>query len=87
MHTVWINTGEWMKGSNTEVRLEFEDDAKLEAEKWSGPGEKMLDKCFWRFVYENRDKIRGDRVTFRLNKQDVLGLIERLRVANAETIQ
>ena len=33
-------------GSLTEIRIEFDDDAKAEAEKWSRPSENMLEKCY-----------------------------------------
>ena len=85
MYVVSTNTGGWKKGSKTEIRIEFDDDAKLEAERWSGPAENMIDKCSWRLIYERRDEIEGDSVTFRLSKGDVLGLIEKLRLANSET--
>jgi hypothetical protein len=86
MYVVTTNKGSWVEGSNTDIRVEFEDDAKAEAEKWSGPGENMLEKCVWRLLYERRDDVRGTAVSFRLNRQDVLGLIERLRIANAEAV-
>ena len=86
MYVVTTNTSSWVEGTNTEVRIEFEDDAKAEAEKWNGPGESMLEKCVWRLLYEQRNEIHGVAVSFRLNKRDVMGLIERLRIANAEAV-
>ena len=86
MHVVTTNTGGWIQGSNTEIRVEFEDDAKSEADRWSGPGENMLEKCVWRFISEMRDEVHGPSVVFRLGKSDVLGLIERIRIANAEIL-
>ena len=71
-------------GTTTEVRIEFEDDAKVEAERWNGPGENMVEKCYWRSVYEHIDECTGPFVTFRLKLADIQGLIERLRSANAE---
>jgi two-component sensor histidine kinase len=85
MHVVTTNTGEWVEGSSTEIRVEFDDEARAETEKWSGSGENMLEKCFWRLVHERWDEVHGPSVEFRLNRRDVLGLIERLRVANAKT--
>ncbi|MGD0903574.1 MAG: hypothetical protein ABR924_11605 [Terracidiphilus sp.] len=86
MHVVSTNTGLWIEGSNTEIRVEFEEEAKAEAEKLSGPGEKLLDKCFWRLVHEHWDEVRGASVEFKVDRRDLLGLIERLRLANAETV-
>lgn len=86
MHVISVNTGEWIEGSNTEVFVEFEDDARAEAEKWSGPGENMLEKCFWRLLHERRAEVHGTSVRFRVSRRDVLGLIENLRIANAETL-
>jgi hypothetical protein len=73
-------------GSATEIRIEFDDDAKAEAERGSGPGENMLEKCYWRSIYEHVDECRGPSVTFRLRQADVRGLIERLRIANPESL-
>ncbi|HEV2134804.1 MAG TPA: hypothetical protein VGR47_11170 [Terracidiphilus sp.] len=73
-------------GTTTEIRIEFEDDAKLEAERWSGPGENMVEKCYWRSVYEHIDECIGPSVTFRLKLADIQGLIERLRSVNAELL-
>ena len=86
MYVVTTKTSDWKKGPNTEIRVEFEDDAKAEVDIWSGPGEKMLEKCVWRFLYEHLDDLEGASVTFRLSRQDVLGLIERLRIANDESV-
>ena len=86
MYVVTTNTSGWIKGSNTEIRVEFEDDAKAEAERWNGPGENILEKCVWRLLYERRDEVQGTSVSFRLNKQEVLGLVERLRIANCESV-
>jgi len=86
MYVVTTNTNGWKKGPNTEIRVEFEDDAKAEADRWSGPGENMLEKCVWRFLREHLDELEGASVVFRLCKQDVLGLVERLRTANAEFV-
>ena len=84
MYVVSTNTGGWVEGTNTEIRIEFEDDAKAEADRWSGPAENMLEKCTWRVISERWDEVTGDSVTFRLSRPDVLGLIERLRQANLE---
>ena len=84
MHVVTTNTSGWIEGSNTEIRVEFEDEAKAEAERWSGPGENMVEKCFWRLVHERWEEVKGTTVSFRVDKQDVLGLVQRLRLANAE---
>jgi len=86
MYVVTTNTSGWIKDSNTEIRVEFEDDAKAEAESWNGSGENMLEKCVWRLLYERRDEVQGISVSFRLNRQDVLGLVERLRIANSESV-
>jgi len=86
MYAVTTNTSGWIEGSNTEIRVEFEDDAKAEAERWSGPGENMLEKCVWRLLYERRDEVQDASVRFRLSKQEVLGLVERLRIANSESV-
>jgi hypothetical protein len=86
MYVVTTNSGSWIQDSNTEIRVEFEDDAKAEADRWSGPGESMVEKCVWRFLYENRDEVHGSSVVFRLSKRDVLELIDRLRIANAEKL-
>ncbi len=86
MYVVTTNTSGWIEGSNTEVRVEFEDEAKAETDKWCGLGENLLEKCVWRFLYERRDEVQGSSVVFKLNKRDVLGLIERLRTANAEAM-
>ena len=86
MYAMTTNTSGWIEGSNTEIRVEFEDDAKAEAERWSGPGENMLEKCVWRLLYERRDEVQGASVRFRLSKQEVLGLVERLRIANSESV-
>ena len=86
MYVVTTNTNGWIKDSNTSIRVEFEDDAKVEAERWSGPGENMVDKCVWRLLHERRDEVRGPSVTFSLNRRDVVGLIDRLRVANSESV-
>jgi len=85
MYVVTTNTGGWVEGTNTEIRIEFDDDAKAEADKWSGPSENMLEKCAWRVISERWDGVSGDSITIRLGRSDVLGLIERLRVANKET--
>ena len=85
MYIVTTNTSAWIDGSNTEIRVEFEDDAKAEAERWSGPGENMLEKCVWRLLFERRDEVQGASVSFRLNRQEVLGLVERLRTAKSES--
>ena len=86
MYVLTTNTGKWIEGSNTEVVVEFDDEAKAEAEKWNGPGENMLEKCFWRLLHDRWDEIGGTSVRFRVSRRDVLELIERLRVANAETL-
>ncbi len=86
MYVVTTKTSDWKSGPNTDIRVEFEDDAKAEAEKWGGPGENMLEKCVWRFLSEHLDELEGASATFRLRKQDVLGLIERLRIANSESM-
>jgi hypothetical protein len=86
MYVVTTNTSGWIEGSNTAIRVEFEDDARAEAEKWSGPRENMLDKCVWRLLYERSDEVRGSSVTFTLNRREVLGLIERLKAANSESV-
>jgi hypothetical protein len=78
MYVITTNTSRCIEGTNTEIRVEFEEDARVEAEKWNGPDESMLSRCFWRLLYERWDEVRGDSVSFRLNKQDVLGLVERL---------
>ena len=78
MYVITTNTSGWVKGSNTDIRVEFEDDAKAEAEIWSGPGENMLEKCVWRLLHERWIEVQGASVTFRLNRQGVSGLIERL---------
>jgi len=85
VYIVTTNTSAWIDGSNTEIRVEFEDDAKAEAERWSGPGENMLEKCVWRLLFERRDEVQGASVSFRLNRQEVLGLVERLRTAKSES--
>jgi hypothetical protein len=85
MYVVTTNTGGWVEGTNTEIRIEFDDDAKAEADKWSGPTKNMLEKCAWRVISERWDEVSGDSITIRLSRFDVLGLIERLRVANKET--
>ena len=85
MYVVTTNASGWIEGSNTNIRVEFEDDAKAEAEKWSGPGENMLEKCVWRLLYERRHEVQGALVSFRLSRQEVLELIERLRIANSES--
>jgi len=46
MQVLSVNTGSWITDSNTEIRVEFVDDAWAEAEKWNGPGGKMVEKCF-----------------------------------------
>jgi hypothetical protein len=84
MYVITVNTNSWIEGSDTEIRLEFEDDARAEAEKWSGPSENMLEKCFWRLVHERWEEVRGASVRFKISRLDVLGLIERLRLVNAE---
>jgi hypothetical protein len=86
MYVITTNTSGWIEGSNTAIRLEFEDGAKSEAEKWSGPGENMLEKCVWRLLYERRDEVCGPSVTFTLSKREVLGLIDRIRIANSESV-
>jgi hypothetical protein len=86
MYVVRTNTSRWVEGSNTEVRVEFEDDAKAEAESWNGPGEDMISKCFWRLLHERWEDVHGDSVTFVLSKRDVQGLVERLRFANSESV-
>jgi len=86
MHVVTTNTGGWIEGSNTEVRVEFEDEAKAEAERWSGPGENMVDGCVWRLLHERWDEVTGASVSFRLNRQDVLGLIDRLKSHDANSM-
>jgi hypothetical protein len=86
MQVLSVNTSSWIDGSNTEIRVEFEDDAWAEAEKWNGPGEKMVERCFWRLVSERWDEISGDSVRFIVNRNEVLGLIERLRIANNEIV-
>ena len=86
MYVLTTKTSGWKEGPNTDVRVEFEDEAKAEADKWSGPGENMLEKCVWRFLSEHLDDLEGASVTFRLNQQDVLGLVERLRTANSESV-
>ncbi|MGA2277432.1 MAG: hypothetical protein ABSG00_07500 [Terracidiphilus sp.] len=85
MYLVSVNTGDWVEGSNTEIRVEFDDEAKADAENGSNPGEKLLDKCFWRLVYERWEEVQGASVSFRVDRRVLLGLIERLRVAEAET--
>jgi hypothetical protein len=86
VYVITTNTGGWIEGSNTDVRVEFEDDAKVEAELWSGPGENMLEKCVWRLLFERRGEVCGNSVTFTLGRRDVLGLIDRLRAANSEPV-
>ncbi len=86
MHVVSTNTSRWIEGSNTEIRVEFEDDARAEAEKWNGPGENMLEKCFWRLLSERWNEISGESVRFKVSRDEVLGLIERLRIANDEIV-
>ena len=44
----------------------------------------MVEKCYWRSVYEHIDECIGPSVTFRLKLADVQGLIERLGSAKAE---
>jgi hypothetical protein len=86
MHVVTANTGDWIEGTNTEIRVEFDDEATSEAARWSRPGEDMISKCFWRFVHEHWDEVRGACVSFTVGKREVQGLIARLRIANAETV-
>jgi len=86
MHIVSTNTSGWIEGSNTEIRVEFEDDAKVEAEKWSGPGQNMLEKCVWRLLHERWEEVRGEQVVFVVSKRDVQGLLKRLRIANSESV-
>ncbi|HEV2277295.1 MAG TPA: hypothetical protein VGS02_03895 [Acidobacteriaceae bacterium] len=81
-----MNTSGWIEGSNTEIRVEFDDDAWAEAEGWSGPGEKIVEKCFWRLVWERWDEVSGESVRFRVSRSDLLGLVERLQAANNEIV-
>ena len=85
MYLVSVNTGDWVEGSNTEIRVEFDDEAKTDAENGSNPGEKLLDKCFWRLVYERWGEVQGTSVSFKVDRQNLPGLIERLRAAEIET--
>jgi hypothetical protein len=73
-------------GTTTEIRIEFDDDAKSEAEKWNGPGENVLEKCYWRSVFEHIEECIGPSVTFRVSRADIFGLIERLKLANSESV-
>ena len=57
MYVVTTNTSGWIEGSNTEVRVEFEDEAKAETDKLWRLGENLLEKCVWRFLYERRDEV------------------------------
>jgi hypothetical protein len=86
MYVLSSTMGHPEDGSTTEIRIEFDDDAKTEAERWSGPGENMLEKCYWRSVYEHIDECHGPSVTFQLKQADIRGLIERLRVASSESL-
>ncbi len=86
MYVISTNTGKWIEGSNTEVTVEFDDEARAEAEKWSGPGENMLEKCFWRLLHDRWNEIDGTSVRFTVSRRDLLELIEKLRIANAETL-
>jgi hypothetical protein len=86
MYVLSVNTSKWLEGTNCEIRVEFEDDARLEAEKWSGPAENMIERCFWRLVYLKEAEIRGESVTFRLDRQAVLRLVQELHEGDSRKL-
>jgi hypothetical protein len=86
MYAITTSSEGWINRSSTKIRVEFDDDAKAEADQWSGPCENMLEKCVWRLLFERRDEVLGEFVRFKVTRDEVLGLIERLRIANNEIV-
>jgi hypothetical protein len=78
MHWITVNTSGWVEDGHTEIRVGFTDEAKAEAERWSGPSEKLIERCFWRLVSERWSEIQGTSVTFEVDLPTIQGLISRL---------
>jgi hypothetical protein len=68
----------------TAIRIEFDDDAKEEAVRSSKLGESMLERCCWRLIYNRRDEVSGDSVTFSVSRKDVIELIWQLREVDGQ---
>ncbi len=78
MYWINVNTSDWVDGGNTEIRVGFTNNARAEANKWSSPGEKLIERCFWRLVHERWSVIKGDTVMFEVDLETMRGLISRL---------
>jgi hypothetical protein len=78
MYWISVNTSSWVDGGHTEIRIGFTDEAKREADNWSTPNERLIDRCFWRLVSERWDEVAGDLVTFEVDLPTIKGLISRL---------
>jgi hypothetical protein len=86
MYWISVNTSGWVDGGHTEIRIGFTDEAKAEAERWSSSEEKLIERCFWRFVSEHWDEIKGDSVTFEVDLAEIQGLISRLPAFEADKL-
>jgi hypothetical protein len=78
MYWLSVNTSGWVDGGHTEIRIGFTEEAKAEAELWSTPDEKLIERCFWRLVSERWDEIFGDSVTFEVDLPTMQRLISSL---------
>ena len=86
MYWITVNTSGWVEGGNTEVKVGFTDQAKAEAERWSGPNEKLVERCFWRLLSERWDEVQGESVTFEVDLSTIKGLISRLPADEADKL-
>ena len=82
MYVITTSASGWLKDLHTEIRIEFDDDAKDEAIRCSKPGESMLEQCCWRLIHNRMDEVQGEAVTFTVSRADVVELIWQSQQAN-----